>query len=263
MDLEGPKLNIKFKDIKVKFDEVSILKGIDLEVKNKAFVGIIGPNGSGKSTLLKCLYRVIKANGGHISLDDHLLENFSLKESSKKMAVVAQHNEHQFDFSVFDMVLLGRTPHKKFLEKDNAEDYKIVNEALEKVGMSDYLKRSYGTLSGGEKQRIILARALAQKAECLILDEPTNHLDIKYQLQIMGIAQKLNITTISAFHDLNIAALFCDKLVAMKDGQIYAQGSPETVLTKENISALYEVSTTVSKDPVSGKVHIRYTPENF
>lgn len=168
-----------------------ILKGIDLSIQNKEFVGVIGPNGSGKSTFLKCLYRVLKPQNGAIYIDGRELQKYSVKESARKMAVVAQHNYYNFEFSVQDVVLMGRSPHKKALERDNAEDFRIVEESLEKVGMKDFAKRSFSTLSGGEQQRVILARALAQKTPCLVLDEPTNHLDIKYQLQLMDIVKHL------------------------------------------------------------------------
>lgn len=148
------------------------------------------------------------------------------------MAVVAQHIYYNFDFTVQDVVLMGRSPYKKPMERDNAEDYKIVQDALKQVGMESFAKRSFSTLSGGEQQRIILARALAQKTECLILDEPTNHLDIKYQLQLLDIVKQLNFTVISAIHDLNIAAMYCDRLYVMKDGRILASGTPKEVLSQ-------------------------------
>ncbi|WP_291574139.1 ABC transporter ATP-binding protein [Clostridium sp. UBA4548] len=235
-----------------------ILKGLNIQAKNKEFVGIIGPNGSGKSTLLKCIYRTLQPSKGIIFLDNKNIKDYSLKESAKKMAVVSQHNNYSFDFTVSEMVLMGRAPHKKFIEKDNAEDYRIMREALEKVGMIDYAKRSYSTLSGGEKQRIILARALAQKAECLILDEPTNHLDIKYQLQFMATVKELGVTVIAAIHDLNIAALYCDKIYALKAGKILSHGTPKEVLTKEVIKSLYEVEAKVIEDKETGILNVIY-----
>ena len=251
-------MKIKTLDLEAYLGESHILKGICIQANKKEFVGIIGPNGSGKSTLLKCLYRSLKPSIGTIFLDDKDIRDFSIKESAKRMAVVSQHNNYNFDFNVADMVLMGRSPHKKFIEKDNAKDYEIMEESLEKVGMKSYAKRSFSTLSGGEKQRIILARALAQKAECLILDEPTNHLDIKYQLQFMSTVKELDITVISAIHDLNIAALYCDKIYAMKDGNIISYGTPKEVLTKELIKSLYEVDAKVIEDDETGNLNIIY-----
>ncbi|MBZ9634002.1 ABC transporter ATP-binding protein [Clostridium sp. FP1] len=253
-------MELKTIDVEAYLGGSHILKGLSIHAKEKEFVGIIGPNGSGKSTLLKCVYRILRPSTGAVFLDDKNIKGFSMKESAKKMAVVSQHNNYNFDFTVSDMVLMGRAPHKKFIEKDNAQDYKIMKESLEKVGMTDYAKRSFSSLSGGEKQRIILARALAQKTECLILDEPTNHLDIKYQLQFMAIIKELGVTVISAIHDLNIAALYCDKIYAMKAGKILKFGTPKEVLTEELIKSLYEVDAKVMEDEENGFLNIIYKP---
>lgn len=237
-----------------------IVKSVTVDIKEKKFIGIVGPNGSGKSTLLKCIYRVLKPSGGVIYLDDKELNKFSVKESARKMAVVSQHNYYNFDFSVQDVVLMGRAPHKKQMERDTAEDYKIVYEALKKVEMEDFSSRSFSTLSGGEQQRIILARALAQQTECLILDEPTNHLDIKYQLQILNIVKKLDITVISALHDLNIAAMYCDELYVIKNGSIMAHGTPKEILTVSLLKEIYEVDTKIIEDDETGIIHVLFSP---
>ena len=164
------------------------------------------------------------------------------------MAVVAQHNDTHFDFNVLEMVLIGRSPHKKFMERDSAEDIELAYKALEQVNMKDFADRNFSSLSGGEKQRIILARALVQNTDCLILDEPTNHLDIKHQLHFMSLAKDLKITVISAIHDLNIAAMYCDKIYALKEGQIIASGSVNEVITEEVIKTLYDVEGKIIYD---------------
>ena len=235
-----------------------ILKGVSIEVSDKDFVGIIGPNGSGKSTLLKSIYRVLTPQSGTVFLDGNALNSYKPKESARKMAVVAQHNYYNFEFSVQDVVLMGRAPHKKAMERDNADDYRIVREALEKVNMGGFAQRSFSTLSGGEQQRVILARALAQKTQCLILDEPTNHLDIKYQLQLMDIVRSLRLTVVSAIHDLNIAAMYCNKLFVLQNGRIIAFGPPKQVLTREFIRQVYEVEAKLYTDPETGQMHILY-----
>lgn len=235
-----------------------ILKGVSIEVSDKDFVGIIGPNGSGKSTLLKSIYRVLTPQSGTVFLDGNALNSYKHKESARKMAVVAQHNYYNFEFSVQDVVLMGRAPHKKAMERDNADDYRIVREALEKVNMGGFAQRSFSTLSGGEQQRVILARALAQQTQCLILDEPTNHLDIKYQLQLMDIVRSLRLTVVAAIHDLNIAAMYCNKLFVLQNGRIIAFGPPKQVLTREFIRQVYEVEAKLYTDPETGQMHILY-----
>lgn len=253
-------MNLQTKDIEMALDGISILKGVNIEVKDKEFVGIIGPNGSGKSTLLKCIYRVLQPTQGTIFLENRQLEKMSMGESARKMAVVPQHNFHSFDFTVKEVVLMGRSPHKKIMERDNGEDYAITYDCLAKVGMREFAERDFSTLSGGEQQRVILARALAQKTSCLILDEPTNHLDIKYQLQLMDIVKKLQITVIAAVHDLNIAAMYCDKIFAMQEGKIIGFGEPATLLSGEFIKEIYGVDAKVVTDRYTGLINVMYMP---
>ena len=197
-------MKISVENIGLSYDEKQILKNVSIHAENKEFVGLIGPNGSGKSTLLKCIYRVLKPQKGAVYLGEESLDAMSYKSSARKMAVVAQHNYYNFDFSVWEVVLMGRSPHKKAMERENIEDFRIVEEALKKVGMYHFRQRSFSTLSGGEQQRVILARALAQQTPCLILDEPTNHLDITHQLQLLRTVKELNVTVISAIHDMNL-----------------------------------------------------------
>ena len=237
-----------------------ILKGVSMYASQREMVGLIGPNGSGKSTLLKCIYRILHPTGGAVRLDGKDLPDYTTKESARKIAVVAQHNYYNFDFSVQDVVLMGRAPHKRALDRDNAEDYRIVSQALETVGMTSFAQRSLSTLSGGEQQRVILARALAQQTPCLILDEPTNHLDIKYQLQLMDLVKGLGRTVITAVHDLNIAAMYCDRLYALKDGKIVGQGTPRELLTPQLIRKVYEVDAEVYEDSY-GILRVLYYPD--
>ncbi|SCH88252.1 MULTISPECIES: ABC transporter ATP-binding protein [unclassified Romboutsia] len=251
-------MKINVEDIKFKIGKKDVLNGINIDVKNKEFIGIIGPNGSGKSTLLKCIYRILKPTSGIIRLDDINLNDLTTKESARKMAVVSQHNYYDFDFSVSEIVLMGRSPHKKLMERDSLNDYEIMEESLKKVDMLNCKDRNFNTLSGGEQQRIILARALAQKTDCLILDEPTNHLDIKYQLQLMNTVKNLDIEVIAAIHDLNMASMYCDKIYVLKDGYIVAYGNPKEILTKELIKDVYEVDAVVNYDDGLDLVNIIY-----
>lgn len=258
-------MEILTKAVRVFIGNQEILKGMDFNVHDKEFVGIIGPNGSGKSTFLKCVYRVQKPTEGGIFLNGKSLDEMSYRESALQLAVVAQHNCYScysFDFDVLQVVLMGRSPHKKILDRDNAEDYAIARHALETVGLAGFEKRSFSTLSGGEQQRVILARALTQQTECMVLDEPTNHLDIKYQLQIMDIVKGLDLTVVAAVHDLNIAAMYCDRLIAVKDGMIVGCAAPEQLLTEKFIYELYGVRTKVNTSE-NGRINIIYLPQHW
>lgn len=234
-------MRITTEQLKAVLGSNEILKGIDFQAQDNEFVGIIGPNGSGKSTLLRCLYRVLEPTQGAVYLDGKALSSYRYQESAKRISVVAQHNYYNFDFTVREVVMMGRAPHKKALDRDNADDYRIVRESLRKVGMQDFEDRSFSTLSGGEQQRVILARALAQQTRALILDEPTNHLDVKYQLQLLNTVKSLDLTVVAAFHDLNLAGLYCDEIYVLKDGRVRAAGAPWEVLTAPLIEEVYGV----------------------
>lgn len=251
-------MELRADNIWVTLSDTDIVKDISIKVKNKQFVGLIGPNGCGKSTLLKSIYKVIKPKNGKVHLNELDVLKSGPKMVSKLMGVVGQFNEMSFDFSVREMVLMGRTPHKGLMEADTQADFQIVKDALAKVSLSEYEDRSYASLSGGEKQRVILARAIAQQPEFLILDEPTNHLDIKYQLQILSVVKRMRVGTLAALHDLELAAHYCDYLYVVKKGKVAACGTPEEILTKRLISDIYEVECEIYKNPVTGGLSIAY-----
>lgn len=253
-------MKLEAKNISIDISDKKIVKDISITAEKGEFVGIIGPNGCGKSTFLRSVYRAIKAKSGVIYLDGKELSQISVKESAKNMAVVGQFNNVHFDFTVEQMVMMGRAPHKRYMDRDTKKDYEIAYAALKKVDMESYALRSFSTLSGGEKQRIILARAIAQEAELLILDEPTNHLDIKYQLQILSTVKNMDVGVVAALHDLNLAVMYCTKLYVLKNGQVIAYGKPEDILTRELIREVYEVECDVEKNIENGSVNIKYFP---
>lgn len=234
-------MSIRVERLSFSYGNNSILKHIDLTIPKGKFVGLIGPNGSGKSTLLKCVYRVLKPERGCIWLEDQALMAMPYKSSAQKMAVVSQHHHQAFDFTVEEMLLLGRTPYKKALERDNAQDYALVKAALEAVDMVAFRHRDFSKLSGGEQQRVILARALVQEPQYLLLDEPTNHMDIKHQLELLHLVKNSGITAIAALHDLNLALQYCDWVYVLSDGEIHASGDPRDVLTESLIEQVYGV----------------------
>lgn len=236
---------IEVQSLSFSWGNTPILHDISLSADKGKFIGLIGPNGSGKSTLLKCIYRVLKQNAGCVYIAGKETRKMKYKETACLLGVVAQHNQYDFDFSVKDVVLMGRSPHKSVMERDNAEDYRIMREALAEVGLNDFEKRSFASLSGGEQQRVILARALVQQTPILILDEPTNHLDIKYQLQLLNTVKRQAKTVLAAFHDLNIAAMYSDEIYVMEQGRICAYGSPAEVLTEDLIYQVYGVRSQI------------------
>lgn len=255
-------MEIRTDDLHAMLGGTEILHGIDFTAGDRSLVGVIGPNGSGKSTLLKCIYRVLKPSAGAVFVDGQPLSEYRVRDSAKKIAVLAQHNFYNFEFTVQDVVLMGRAPHKRALERDSAADFKIVHEAMERVGVAPLRDRLFSTLSGGEQQRVLLARALAQQTPCLILDEPTNHLDIKYQLELLDLVRSLNRTVIAAIHDLNIAAMYCDTIFVMQSGRIVAAGAPRDVLTRSLIRSVYEVDADVFTDS-DGLLRVLFYPQSL
>jgi iron complex transport system ATP-binding protein len=234
-----------------------ILKDLELAVGLGEMLSIVGPNGSGKSTLLKCINRILKTKQNTILIDNQDTHNLNLKELSKLMGYVPQSSTSTFPFTVFDIVLMGRKPyiHWNIGERDN----EIVAEMLDYLGISHLAMRHFNELSGGEQQKVIVARALAQQPRFLLLDEPTSSLDIKHQLEILcmlkSLAQSKERSVIVSMHDLNLASRFSDRMLMLKDGCIYAVGTPEAVLTEKNIEAVYGIKAAVSTS-VIGKPQV-------
>ncbi len=253
-------MRLQVEDLTYSYGEKEAADHVSLRVDAGEFVGLIGPNGSGKSTVLKNLYRGLRPDRGKITLDGEDLLSMPYRKSALKMAVVGQENEVPFDFTVEEMVAMGRTPHKRLFDVDTPRDRQIVRHALEHLGIEQLAHRNYRRLSGGEKQRVLIARAIAQESDFFVLDEPTNHLDISYQMQIFDFIKRLKVTVLSAIHDLNMAALYCDRLYVLSQGRVVIEGTPEQVLTPENIYRVYGVRSCVEKHPVTGKLSISFLP---
>lgn len=255
---------LELNNLRFSYADSITIEGISLQVRKGEFIGLIGPNGCGKSTVLKNIYRALMPDSGSITLDGENILKMSYRQTALKLGVVGQENEAPFDFLVEEIVAMGRSPHKKLLDPDTPEDARIVHHALEHLGMTDIAKRSYRNLSGGEKQRVMIARVIAQEADFLILDEPTNHLDVSYQIQIFDFVKRRSaeggVTVLSAIHDLNMAALYCDRIYVMKEGRVVLSGTPEEVLTPEIIFSIYGVRCDTAIHAVTGKVFITYIP---
>jgi iron complex transport system ATP-binding protein len=247
---------LQVNDISFSMPDKQILHNLTFSIDKGKFVGIIGPNGSGKSTMLKIIYRHFKQTSGVVTLYEKDIVHFAQKKLAQEISVVSQETPVLFDFTVKDLVMMGRTPYKKWLANDNQQDFAIVEESMQLANVLHLESRSFSQLSGGEKKRVMLARALAQQANILILDEPTNHLDIEHQYQLMDLVKDLPITIVAALHDLNLAAAYCDELLVMKDGALYMEGTPEQVLTEETLKQVFHMQAGVSKNPFTKKLHL-------
>lgn len=256
-------MTLEAKHVSFSISDARILHEVSIRIKDKQLVGLIGPNGSGKSTLLKNMYRLLKPESGTVLLNEQDILKQPSKSIARNLAVVSQETPVLFDFTVHDLVSMGRTPHKKLLELDQERDFQIVKDALNQTGIAHLEKRSFSSLSGGEKKRVMVARALAQQAQVLILDEPTNHLDIQHQLQLMDLIQTLHLTVVAAIHDLNIAAMYCDQIYVLQQGRIVCFGTPEEVLTPTLLQDVFGVYADIQTNPLTGKPYLMYIPEQF
>ncbi|MEG0297717.1 MAG: ABC transporter ATP-binding protein [Clostridium sp.] len=251
-------MKLVVKDLSFDIQGKSILKDVSFEVEKGSFVGVIGPNGSGKSTLLKNIYRIYSPSSGSIILDNKDISNMKDKDCAKEIAVLAQESNSHFDFTVEQIVKMGRYPYKSIFDDYSKDDLEIVKTMIKKVGLEEHSNREFSSLSGGEKQRTLIARALTQESDLLILDEPTNHLDIGYQIQLMDLVKSLNITTISAIHDMNLASMYCDYLIVMKDGRVHDIGSVEEVITSKMLKDVFNVNAHVGVNPINNNLQVSF-----
>lgn len=236
----------------------SILEDISFSVSRGQFVGLIGPNGAGKSSLLRCLYRVNQPSCGRVEIEGRDIWRSSLKENAKKVAVILQENGDYFGLSVKDVVAMGLTPHKSLFSGDSPQDKERVVKALAQVGLQEFEKSAFANLSGGEKQRVMVARAIVQQPQVLLMDEPTNHLDVHYQIEVLQLAKSLGITVLASIHDLNLASAFCDSILLLDKGKLVSSGSPEDVLTQENLLSHFRTKAIVDTHPTSNCPRISY-----
>ncbi|MFD5429502.1 ABC transporter ATP-binding protein [Streptomyces sp. NPDC127084] len=229
---------------------------VSLKVAPREVVGLIGPNGAGKSTLLRTVYRALRPTSGRVLLDGEDVRRMSGKGLARRLAAVLQESAGDFELSVYDVVAMGRTPHKRAFDGDDTDDRGIVMDALGNLDAAGLAHAPFSRLSGGEKQRVLIARALAQRAGTMVLDEPTNHLDLRHQLDTLRLVRRLGVTAVVALHDLNLAAAFCDRICVMDGGRVVATGSPAEVLTPELLAEVYRVDAEVVPHPRTGIPHV-------
>ena len=234
----------------------SVVSDVSLNIRRGAVVGILGPNGSGKTTLLRLLSGTRTPIRGRVLLDDRDLRTMSRRDVARRIAVVPQETILSFEYTVLEMVLMGRHPHLGVFELEGPDDLAIAYEMLRATGTEHLAPRRFSTLSGGEKQRVVIAAALTQSADVLLLDEPTASLDLAYQLDVAALLNELNgargVTIVVSTHDLHLASSVCRELILLKDGRVLAQGPTERVLTPEYVRALYDVDADVQRHPATG-----------
>jgi iron complex transport system ATP-binding protein len=251
---------IEVNSVSFRYHEDWVLQDVSFRVEKGEFVGVIGPNGSGKTTLLKILYRLLSPQKGEILLELVPMKRMDRIDIAKRIAVVAQETHLLFPFSVLETVLMGRSAHLGHLMFESEKDLEIAIKAMEWTKILSFSERSMDELSGGERKRVFIARALAQEPEVILLDEPTANLDIHHQMDFLDLILTLNrergLTIVMASHDMNIASEFCDRLILLQGGGIYKSGTPHDVITKENIEKVYGCEVWIDRNPFSGMPRI-------
>lgn len=242
---------IEINNLEFGYGDSLILKNITFNVREGEFLSIIGPNGSGKSTLLKTLNRLTQIKNGSILIDNINIEEYKSKDLAKKIALVPQDTTMDYEFTVEDVVAMGRHPYKGRFERENQEDKDIVYEAMEMTNTLKLKDRLITEISGGERQRVFIAKALSQKTNIIFLDEPTSHLDINHQMDVLNLLKKLNkdrnLTIVLVIHDINMAARYSDEIILLNHGIIQGKGSPDEVITADNLEAAYNINVIVEK----------------
>lgn len=238
--------------------QTEILNNLNFSIQPNQFIGVIGPNGAGKSSLLRCLFGKNSISSGSLTFNQKEVSSYSRKSLAQEIAVVLQEPPTHFDMSVFELVSMGLIPRQSLLSFSTPADHDSIEQAINDVGLSAKNQMPFNTLSGGEKQRVMLARAIVQKTKVLILDEPTNHLDIQHQIEVLHLVKAMNITVLLSIHDLNMAAAFCDQIILMDKGNIIQQGDCEIVLSTENLRQVFKVNANIDSHPFHSGKRISY-----
>lgn len=242
------------------YNNQKVIKDVSLSVDEGDFVALIGSNGTGKSTLLKCISGILPLLSGEITICGQDGKSMKIKDRAKRVAVVPQSYNVDYDFAVEDIIMMGRNPYSKLGRRNTAEDEAIVNKAMAITNTEKFRGKSYNHLSGGERQRVVIARAIAQQPDIILLDEPTSALDLHYATEVMEFITKLNresnVTVIAVIHDINMAARFCKRIVLLKDGYVRADGTPDEIITQELMTELYRMNLIIRHNPLFNKPEI-------
>ncbi|BEP27737.1 ABC transporter ATP-binding protein [Helicovermis profundi] len=252
--------NVEIKNLNYSYVNKEIIKDISLSISHGSFNCILGPNGSGKTTLVKNIVKLLYPSKDTIYISNKEINEYKRKELSRKIALVPQSTIIEYDFTVEEIVMMGRMPYQKRFKTETEEDYLIVKESMIKTDTYVLKDRFINNLSGGEKQRAIIARAIAQEPQVLVLDEPVSYLDIHHQVEIMKLIKKLSlekgITVITILHDVNLAIEYADNIVLLKDGKVYSSGSSENIVNEKSIKEVYDVNVAVIKNPITGSKYV-------
>jgi len=251
---------IKLERIGFRYNGDWVLKNISCEVKKGEFIGILGPNGSGKTTLLNVIDGILVPQEGEIWINGISCNKLKRRDLAKIIAVVPQESLMIFPFTVKEIVLMGRAPHLGTWRFEGDTDFRIAHQAMEMTDILSLMNRSMNALSAGERQRVLIARALAQQPQIMLLDEPTSFLDIRHQIEFFDLIKALNkntaLTVIGVTHDINLASLYCDRIMLLREGHIHCLGSPEEVIAESYIKEVYETNVTVDRNPLTGQPRV-------
>ncbi|MGW3292456.1 ABC transporter ATP-binding protein [Streptomyces xiamenensis] len=237
----------------------ALVRDLSLDVASGQIMGLVGPNGSGKSTALRCVYRALAPTTGTVWLHDRELTTYSRRESARHIAALTQESGSELDFTVAEIVALGRSPHLRGNQALGPRERELCHRAMAQLDVLHLADRGVLTLSGGERQRVLAARALVQEPDVLVLDEPTNHLDIRHQIELLTLLRRSGLTVVIVLHDLNLAAAVCDRVGVLADGALVAAGTPGEVLTPALVRTVFGVEATVVPHPLTGHPQLLYS----
>jgi iron complex transport system ATP-binding protein len=253
-------MRLELVGLKLEIAGRTIVRDVALDIPEGTVSGLIGPNGSGKSTMLRAVYRHLRPSDGLVLVGGDDCWKLPPRQVAQRIGTVPQERPVELDLTVWEMAAMGRTPHKSAFVRDDPRDHAAVAAALARVGLGDLAHRRFSELSGGEKQRVVVARALAQETPVLVLDEPTNHLDVRHQLEVLDLIGELGVTTLAAMHDLNLASTYCDVLHVLLAGELVASGPPGEVLTEDLVARVFGVGAEITVSPRTGRPQLSFHP---
>ncbi|GAB3760448.1 ABC transporter ATP-binding protein [Microlunatus parietis] len=252
-------MELELSALSVTIDGAELVRELDLTVATGEVVGLIGPNGSGKSTVLRCIYRALAPTGGVIMIDGRPIAGMPPRATARSVAALTQDNGADLDFTVAELIALGRAPHQSGNRALSDRERRLCADAMERLELTHLADRGIHSLSGGERQRVQLARVLVQEPRILILDEPTNHLDLRHQVGALSALRGTRLTVLVVLHDLNLAALVCDRLAVLQAGRLVRHGSPAEVLTESLVQDVFGIETVIIPHPAGGRPQLLHT----